>query len=71
MRADMSDELPDESLINLAPPSFDFMPDDKRIARMGAELATLRRVLLVLVEDRPDLLRLLGHSHVGTTQDRP
>jgi hypothetical protein len=70
MRADMSDESTNESLVKHTQPGFDIMSDDARIARMEVELATLLRVLLVLAEDKLDLLRLLGHSPANTVQDR-
>jgi hypothetical protein len=56
MRADMSDKVPDESLNHLTPTRFDSATDDERIARMKDELARLRRVITILVKDRPDLL---------------
>lgn len=64
----MSDQLPNERPVDPAQPEFGFTADARRVARMGKELATLRRVLLLLVEDKPDLLRLLGRPTASETR---
>jgi hypothetical protein len=62
MRADMSDESHEDFLINHKEAGSGVMPGHVRIARMSEELIKLRRVITILVKDRPDLLRLLGDS---------
>jgi hypothetical protein len=70
MRADMTDELPDEHLLSLTSAGAGFMTDDERITRMENDLMRLRQVLMVLVADRPDLLQLLRPSPTGATEGR-
>lgn len=42
-----------------------------RLDRVEAEVSRLRSVLYLLVKDRPDMLRLLGHTPPAGDEGRP
>ncbi len=42
-----------------------------RLDRVEAEVSRLRSVLYLLVKDRPDMLRLLGHTPPASDEGRP